>query len=227
MDTLRIKQAEDLIKKAGSASKGSETLKEPREGTINTELFEKAFKDLIKAEDFIYSSLPSHELSQEEAQVFTRKLLDAREKIEGMLADFGVMEKASSEDKIGKISQEFIFITTKSNFKKILVKMGVNVQHIIVAGVPLEAEDMKQINPKIPDAALKSINKKIEHVKNDISRKMEQLNLKNILVMAENDLSGQLLGKRAEDIYGAQVILEDNLKDLKAPELLKILSDAH
>jgi hypothetical protein len=225
MDHIRMKQAETLIKKAGSAPSRGEVLKDPREGTINVELFEKALKDFIEAEDFIYSSLPSHNLSSEEAQVFTRKLLDAREKIEGMLAEFGVMEKAKSEDEIAKISQEFLFITTKSNFKKLLIKMGVDAQQIIVAGVPLEAEDMKLMNPKIPDAALKSVNKKIQHVKNDISRKMEQLDLNNILVLAENDLSGELLGKRAKELYNAHILLEDNLKDLKPSEFLDRLSN--
>ena len=67
------------------------------------------------------------------------------------------------EDEIKKLSENFLIITTKSNFKKALTKLGVDAQHIIVAGVPLQAEDMKLINPRIPDAALKSVGKKIEH----------------------------------------------------------------
>ena len=73
MNKNRLNQAEDLIKKAGSMNNSSEIIKEPQEGIINVKLFEKALKDLIEAEDFIYSSLPSHQLNLEESKLFTRK----------------------------------------------------------------------------------------------------------------------------------------------------------
>ncbi|MBU4608305.1 MAG: DUF2100 domain-containing protein, partial [Methanobacterium sp.] len=175
MDNIRMNQAENLIKLAGKTSQGTEILKEAKNGFIDVKAYEKALKDLIAAEDFIYSSLPSHGLSAQEARDFTNKLLDARENIHIMLADFGVMEKVSSQNQLKELSKKWIILTTKSSYKKMLIKMGVNVQQIVVAGVPLDAEDMLQLNPKIPDTALKSINKKIRHVKNDISRKMEKL----------------------------------------------------
>ena len=171
---IRLKQAENLIKKAGIASKEIEGLKEASEGTINIEAYDEALKDLIKAEDFIYSSLPTHHLSAQEARIFTEKLLDAREKIHIILADFGVMGKVSLNQQILQLSKKWLIITSKTNFKKMLVKMGVDVQNIIVAGVPLAVEDMEQLNPQLPEATLKSISKKIEHVKNDISKKKGQ-----------------------------------------------------
>ena len=61
--------------------------------------------------------------------------------------------------------------------------------------MPLDSEDMKLLNPKIPEAALIPIEKKISHVKNDIERKMEQFKLKNIIVLVENDKPGEILGK--------------------------------
>ncbi|MEW6010720.1 MAG: DUF2100 domain-containing protein [Methanobacterium sp.] len=223
MDNIRTKQAENLIKLAGKTSQGTEILKNPKKGFIDVKAYERALKDLIAAEDFIYTSLPSHGLSAQEAGDFTNKLLDARENIHTILADFGVIEKISSQNQVHELSKKWIILTTKSNYKKMLMKMGVNVQQIVVAGVPLKAEDMKQLNPKIPDAALKSIDKKITHVKNDISRKMEKLKLKNILVIAESDLNGDILGKNASELYGARVVLEGNLKDLNDSKLVDIL----
>ena len=44
-----------------------------------------------------------------------------------------------------------------------------------MAGVPLKAEDMRILNPNIPETALEPIKKKITHVKNDIKRKMGDL----------------------------------------------------
>jgi hypothetical protein len=201
----------------------SETIKEPQEGIINVKLFEKALKDLIEAEDFIYSSLPSHQLNLEESKLFTRKMLDARENIQGILADFGVMEKEKTENKVSDLSQGFLIVTTKNNFKKVLVKLGIDVKQIVVAGVPLDIEDMKEINPNIPDAALNGISKKIEHVNNDIKRKMEKMDLKKVLIIAEPDISGKILGKRGKDLYNANITLERDLKDLSADKLIELL----
>lgn len=223
MNQNRLNQAENLIKKAGSMVNSSETIKEPQEGTINVKLFEKALKDLIEAEDFIYSSLPSHQLNLEESKLFTRKMLDARENIQEILADFGVMEKEKTENKIKELSQGFLIITTKNNFKKTLVKLGIDVKQIVVAGVPLDIADMKEINPKIPEAALAGISKKIEHVNNDIKRKMEKMDLKKILIIGEPDITGKILGKRGKDLYNANTSLEKDLKDLSPEKLIELL----
>lgn len=223
MSNNRLKQAENLIKKAGNATTSPEIIKEPHEGTINVKLFEKALKDLIEAEDFIYSSLPSHQLNSEESKLFTKKLLDARENINEMLSDFGVIEKTKEENKVGELSEGLLIITTKNNFKKALVKLGIDVQQIIVAGVPLKVEDMKIINPKIPEAALDGISKKIEHINNDINRKIEKMGLNEIIVIAEPDTNGEVLGKRAKEIYSAHVKLENNLKDIDNDKLIELL----
>ena len=223
MDKNRSNQAENLIKKAGSNSNSLEIIKEAREGIINVQVFEKTMKNLIESEDFIYSSLPSHKLNLKDSKLFTKQLLDARENINEMLADFGVLEKEKSENKISDLSQGLLIITTKNNFKKTLVKLGIDVQQIVVAGVPLEVEDMKEINPKIPEAALQGISKKIEHTKNDINRKIENMGLKKVLVVAEPDINGEILGKRSKEFYKAHVNLESNLKDMSADRLIKIL----
>ncbi len=52
---------------------------------------------------------------------------------------------------------------------------------------------------------------------------MEKLKLKNILVIAESDLNGDILGKNASELYGARVVLEGNLKDLNDSKLVDIL----
>lgn len=223
MNNNRLNQAEDLIKKAGSENNPSELIKEAKEGIINVPVFEKTLKDLIESEDFIYSSLPSHKLNLKESKLFTDKLLDARENINKILADFGVLDKVKSENKISALSKGLLIITTKNNFKKALVKLGIDVQQIVVAGVPLEVEDMKEINPKIPEAALQGISKKIEHTKNDINRKIENMGLKKVLVIAEPDINGEILGKRSKKFYNAHVNLETNLKDINEDKLINLL----
>ena len=225
MENIRIKQAQNLINKASERNNQSIQFKEPKNGTINVENFESLFKDIIHAEEFIYSSLPSHNLSQKEAKFFTNYLLSARENIDSILSDFKVIEKEKDKFDICLLSSKTLFITTKNNFKKSLKKLGVDTQRIIVASVPLKIEDIKEINPKIPEPALKGIEKKIEHIHNDIKRKIASLTPEKIIILAEDDLNGQLLGQRAEEEYNAFTCLNNNLKELSETELINILTN--
>ncbi|WP_424354165.1 DUF2100 domain-containing protein [Methanobacterium sp. MBAC-LM] len=224
MEKLRLHQAQLLIEEAGKSKTKGEKFKSPKEGNIDVKLFGGILDELIEAEEFIYSSRPSHKLNENDANLFCGKILNVRNKIDSMLANFGVIEKESVEEEIKKLSEGLLILTSKGNFRKMISKFGVDAQQILVAGVPLEVEDMKIINPKIPEAALGAISKKIEHVKNDIDRKMSSLNLEKILVIIESDKASELLGKRAEEIYNANVVTLDNLKDLTPEEFKDIIT---
>ncbi|MDR2966633.1 MAG: DUF2100 domain-containing protein [Methanobacteriaceae archaeon] len=225
MENIRIKQAQNLIIKASEKNNQSIQFKKPQNGTINVEIFENLFKDIIHAEEFIYSSLPSHNLSNEEAKLFTDYIISARENIDSILADFKVIKEQGDKFDISLLSSNTLFLTTKNNFKKSLKKLGVDVQRIIVASVPLIIEDIEEINPKIPKNAIKGIEKKVEHIHNDIKRKINSLNPEKIIVLAEEDLNGQLLGKRAEEKYNALIYLNNNLKDISEIELINVLTN--
>jgi hypothetical protein len=128
------------------------------------------------------------------------------------------------EEEIKTITDEYLILITKSNFKKVLTKFTVDPQKIVVAGVPLQIDDMKKLNPNIPDNALGSIEKKISHVKNEMDRKKEQFNLENILVVVEEDKTGEILSLRAQELYNAKIITLDSFKEITAAEFLKHLN---
>jgi hypothetical protein len=224
MEKFRLHQAQLLIEEAGKSKTTSEKFKTPKEGNIDVKLFGEILDELIEAEEFIYSSRPSHKLNEQDASLFCDKILSVRGKLDNILMNFGVIEKESIEEEIKKLSEGILILTSKGNFRKMISKFGVDSQQILVAGVPLEVEDMKIINPKIPEAALGAISKKIEHVKNDINRKMNSFNLEKILVIIESDKASELLGKRAEEIYNADVITLNNLKDLTPEEFKNIIA---
>ena len=225
MEKFRLHQAQLLIEEAGKSKTATEKFKSPKEGKINADLLGKILNELIEAEEFIYSSRPSHKLDTGDAKLFTDKILNVRKGIDSILAEFGVIEKESVEEEIKNLSEGLLILTSKSNFKKVFSKFGVDPQKIVVAGVPLEASDMKIINPKIPDAALGAISKKIEHVKNDINRKMSSFDLEQILVIIEEDKASKLLGERAKEIYDANVVVFNNLKDITPEEFKNIISN--
>lgn len=225
MDKIRLKQAENLIIKASDGVNKVEKMKVAQEGKINITSYEKAIKELISLEDFIYSSLPNHKLDSKNAKEFTDKLINVRENIDNLLRDFGVLEKIDSKEKVDTVSKEILIILPKNNIKKSIVKLGINAQNIVVASVPLTVEDMKEINPKLPDNAINGISKKIEHINNDIKRKMENFNLKHVLVLAEPDINGKLLTKRAHEMYSANTHLEDDLKNISGDKLLELINE--
>lgn len=226
MEDIRFKQAQDLLEKAATCSYGDIKLKVPQSAHIDVKKFENIFKDIISGEEFIYSSLPTHNLSKSEAKEFISYLISARDNIDSILADFKVIEKQDEKIDIAKLTDNTLFITSKNNFKKTLKKLGVDVQRIIVASIPLDVDDMKEINPKIPEAALSGIKTKVEHIHNDINRKKQSLNPEKIIVLAEDDLNGQLLGKRAEEYYDAIIHLNNNLKDLTDVDLIEIIENS-
>lgn len=225
MDKVRQKQAQDLILKSSKTKTKGTTLKEADEGIIDVKLFEDALKSLIESEQFIYQSLPKHHLSKNEAIEFTSHLINAREAINEQLSNFNVIETEIEEVDINQLTSNILFITTKNNFKKSLKKLGIDVSRIIVADMPLVIEDMKQINPKIPEAALKGIEVKIQHIHNDINRKIESLNPSEIIILGEKDLNGELLAKRATEQYNAKYHLDDNLKDLTELDIKNIVEN--
>jgi len=225
MDKIRYKQAQSLLLEAGKSQKTTLKFKTAQEGTIDSDLYAEIINKIIETEEFIYSSRPTHHLLQEDAKEFCNSLIDIRNKIDEILMEFEVLEKENVEEKVKKLSQEFIILTSKGNFKKILTRWGVEPQRIVVAGVPLDADDMRIINPKIPESALEPIKKKIAHVKNDINRKIRDLDTENILVVVENDKSGEVLAKRAEDLYKAKVVKRDSLKDTDVLEFKRALEN--
>ncbi|BDZ66879.1 DUF2100 domain-containing protein [Methanobacterium ferruginis] len=225
MNKIRFKQAQSLLLKTGKSQGTALKFKTAQEGTINSDLYADIINKIIETEEFIYSSRPTHHLLQEDAEQFCNSLIDIRNKIDDMLVEFEVLERENVEEKVEKLSQEFIILTTKGNFKKILTRWGVEPQRIVVAGVPLDVDDMRILNPKIPESALEPIKKKINHVKNDVNRKIRDLDTENILVVVEKDKSGEVLGKRAEDLYGARVIKKDSLKDTDILEFKRALEN--
>lgn len=224
MKKFRLEQAQNLLKDAAKSKTNKEKLKNPKEGIINVDQFEKIINKLFEAEEFIYSSRPHHNLDQTNAEIFIGKIIEARNEIDNILSDFGVIEKLTVEIDLNKYYKDLLILTTKTSLKKTIAKFGVDPQRIIVAGVPLDPEDMKILNPKIPETALDPIKKKIKHVKNDINRKMDQFGSKDIIVIVENDKPGQILGKRAKELYNARLAIEDNLKDISIEEFITIVS---
>jgi len=224
MENFRFKQVQMLLEEAGRSKGREETLKTPQEGKIDSHIFKEILNELMDIEDFIYDSRPTHHLNQGDAQLFCENLVAVRNKIDYILADFGVIHKKDVGKEIKNLSEKYLILTPKNSFKKVMTKLGADPQKIVVSGVPLNIEDMKEINPHLPESALNPIKKKISKITRDIQRKKTQFNVENILVIIEDDKPGQILAKRAQELYNAKTASTESIKDISAQEFLKILS---
>lgn len=224
MENFRFKQVQMLLEEAGRSKSSEEILKTAQEGSINSHIFKEILNELMDIEDFIYDSRPTHHLNQGDAQLFCENLVAVRNKIDDILADFGVIHKQDVGEEIKNLSKKYLILTPKNSFKKVMTKLGADPQKIVVSGVPLIIEDIKEINPHLPESALNPIKKKISKITRDIERKKTQFNVENILVIIEDDKPGQILAKRAQELYNAKTASTDSIKDISAQEFLKILS---
>jgi len=105
------------------------------------------------------------------------------------------------------IDQDFVFIASNS-VKKKLKNLGLDAQRIIVAGGPLTVEDMKELNPKIPDAALENYRKKLDNLLGELKTAFGT-GKKVYIAINPQDPTDKLMLKRTPDLehtLGAKLI---------------------
>lgn len=96
------------------------------------------------------------------------------------------------------VDQDYIFIASNS-VKKKLKNLGLEAIHIIVAGGPLTLEDMKELNPNIPDAALQNYGKKIDNLMGELKAAFSS-GKKVYLAVNPQDPTDKLMIKRIPDL---------------------------
>ena len=85
-------------------------------------------------------------------------------------------DTSNSEELLGsgvelleRVGSHYVFIGSNS-IKKKLKSLGIEPFKIISAGGPLTIEEVKALNPKIPEKALQGIQKRIDNVFDEISK---------------------------------------------------------
>ncbi|MFB0563672.1 MAG: DUF2100 domain-containing protein [Candidatus Lokiarchaeia archaeon] len=92
-----------------------------------------------------------------------------------------------------------LFVVVSTYTRKRLLEVGVDPRFVVVTGGPLNAIDVKSLNPNISDEALETVRRKVEGVWRDIERKAPEV--KRILVLAEKGNKGDLMvSERADEI---------------------------
>ena len=212
---ILIKRAIDAISKMDEASlkntkykstaSKSITYKDAKSGNIDINEFKKAMYALIEADDYLYKKAPHHELNDDEAKLFCKLTLQTQKHLNNVLKGFGF----EFEESILDINA--LYIVSNKKLLKNLKNKEPNLNIISTEGV-LEPEDMKVVNPKIPEKALKGIEKKCNIVKEQISKLINNINPSKVIVVVDEGNKGdELIYMRAKELYGAEKVYIDEL----------------
>ncbi|MCS3901396.1 DUF2100 domain-containing protein [Methanococcus voltae] len=205
-----------------TAKKNEKTYKDAEAGIIDIAELKKAAYDLIDADEYVYKKAPNHELTKEEAEEFTKIILGAQKSLSTVLEAFGFEQ----EKNIINLDSDALYLVSNKKLIKILNEineeankaMGITLKtnlNIISTDGVLKPEDMLIINPKMPEKALKGIEKKCAITKENIQKIIANKKPSKVyVVVKEGDKADELILKRAEALYGAKKLPLEELQVL-------------
>ncbi len=128
-------------------------------------------------------------------------LKNVRDALQVTMEKFG-LEQQRIEERIEVVTVDLtgiLFVVVSSSTRKRLLELGVDSSFVVVTGGPLNAIDVKSLNPNISDEALETVGRKVEGVWRDIERKAPEV--ERVLVLAEKGNKGDLMvSERADEI---------------------------
>ena len=122
---------------------------------------------------------PNHDLSEEQAKEFSKILFEAQKHINNVLGGFGFDFETVSLD------AQALYIVSNKKVLKSLKDINSDLNIISTEGV-LEIEDMKVVNPNIPEKALLGIEKKCKITKEQISKVISNISPSKVVVLVKD-----------------------------------------
>lgn len=200
-------EAEKSVQLQSSTSeKSKKTYKDAKSGKIDIDEFRKAVYTIIEADDYLYKKAPLHELNDEEAKSFCKLIMDAQKHLNNVLKEFGF----EFEEEIN-IDKNALYIVGNKKLMENLKDIDPNLNVIFTEGV-LTPEDMKEINPKIPEKALAGIKKKCEIINKQISKTISNIKPSRVIVVVEEgSRADELIYLRAKEYYNAEKVNSEDI----------------
>ncbi|MGQ9723133.1 MAG: DUF2100 domain-containing protein [Candidatus Jordarchaeum sp.] len=128
-------------------------------------------------------------------------LINVRDFLSVLMEKFGLDQRREMERiKVKTVDlRGILFVVVSSSTRKRLLELGVDPRFVVVTGGPLNAIDVKSLNPSISDEALETVRKKVEGVWRDIEARTPEV--ERILVLVEEGNKGDLMvSERADEI---------------------------
>ena len=96
---------------------------------------------------------------------------------------------------IKEFKEALIFLTSK-NIQKELLKFEIPKTNMLLISSPLSIDDIKKINPKIPDSNLNNLERQINKIWDNINAKIKSTQYKKIYFIKEEKLANELIEKK-------------------------------
>ncbi|MHA1645020.1 MAG: DUF2100 domain-containing protein [Candidatus Freyarchaeota archaeon] len=170
-------------------------------GYEDIEGIRKAVDALITILCEIRSFAPGYELDSAAEERIRSLLRAVREALGGTMEKFGLQRlEEGGKSEVGRVDLSgILFVVVSSSARKRLLDLGVEPRFVVVTGGPLNAVDVKALNPGISDEALEMVGRKVESVWREIESRAAEA--ERILVLVEEGSEGgMMVSERADEI---------------------------
>ena len=170
-------------------------------GYEDIEGIRKAVDALITILCEIRSFAPGYDLDSAAEERIRSLLRAVREALGGTMEKFGLQRlEEGGKSEVGRVDLSgILFVVVSSSARKRLLDLGVEPRFVVVTGGPLNAVDMKALNPGISDEALEMVGRKVESVWREIESRAAEAE-RIVVLVEEGSEGGVMVSERADEI---------------------------
>jgi len=170
-------------------------------GYEDIEGMRKAVDALITILCEIRSFAPGYDLDSATEERIRSLLRAVREALGGTMEKFGLQRlEEGGKSEVGKVDLSgILFVVVSSSARKRLLDLGVEPRFVVVTGGPLNAVDVKALNPGISDEALEMVGRKVESVWREIESRAAEAE-RIVVLVEEGSEGGMMVSERADEI---------------------------
>ena len=139
-------------------------------------------------------------------------------------------ESSMQFEEFQKLCETVIFIVSSASNKNLLKKVGIPPPNIIEIGGPLTLEDAYLLKPNLPEQAQIGITKRIEAFWQQLSKRIEQVASKQLILILEADKESDKLISKHIDLFKSKYSIPTTvnffptLKDINWKQISAIFS---
>ena len=157
---------------------------------------------LIDIKNMYRQTTPHFALDESSFQKIKSSLIKLNGIIAKLNENFGIIpqfEKNNSFDFKKDIENKLFILNSPKNRKK-LIDLGMNADQILATGGPIFENDIKIINPNIPETAFQTILIKIQKFWKMLQIKIQEGNFnKVVLILEENNIADKILLNKKDE----------------------------
>ena len=170
-------------------------------GYEDIEGMRKAVDALITILCEIRSFAPGYDLDSATEERIRSLLRAVREALGGTMEKFGLQRlEEGGKSGVGRVDLSgILFVVVSSSARKRLLDLGVEPRFVVVTGGPLNAVDVKALNPGISDEALEMVGRKVESVWREIESRAAEAE-RIVVLVEEGSEGGMMVSERADEI---------------------------